>query len=296
MLYVALGDGGARDDPLNTAQRPDTLLGEILRINVLVGDDDPKGMSCRATTPSWTMCRSGAARIWAFGLRNPWKFSFDDFGLGGTGAMLIGDVGQNAYEEVSYQPPGAGGRNYGWRVREGGHPTSSRPGRRIAAGRSSPVRLHRRPLDHRWVRVSRQLARSGLSRALFLRRFRVRARLVDLVGSGQGGEVTCPSPPTHAAWRIRRHRQHQRVRPRRRGRVIHRQLLVRADSEGRHSHVTAQSNRPTSTAMASQTSCGSTPATRTTYTWLMDGTSIVVAWPVARRPSVAGGRDRRPQR
>ena len=60
--------------------------------------------------------------IWAFGVRNPWKFSFDDPALGGTGAMLIGDVGQNAYEEVDYQPPNAGGRNYGWRVFEGAHP------------------------------------------------------------------------------------------------------------------------------------------------------------------------------
>ena len=69
--------------------------------------------------------------IWAFGLRNPWKFTFDDPALGGTGAMLIGDVGQNAYEEVDYQPPGLGGRNYGWRALEGAHPYIGSPGRHV---------------------------------------------------------------------------------------------------------------------------------------------------------------------
>src|SRR6185503_5075921 len=67
------------------------------------------------------------AEIWAFGLRNPWHFSFDDPSLGGTGAMLIGDVGQNMGEEVNYQPPGIGGLNYGWRVREGAHPNPNLP-------------------------------------------------------------------------------------------------------------------------------------------------------------------------
>jgi glucose/arabinose dehydrogenase len=59
--------------------------------------------------------------IWSFGLRNPWRYSFDDPALGGTGALLIGDVGQNAFEEISYEPPNRGGRNYGWRNREGAH-------------------------------------------------------------------------------------------------------------------------------------------------------------------------------
>ena len=66
--------------------------------------------------------------IWAFGLRNPWKFSFDQPTLGGTGAMLIGDVGQGQYQEVDYQPPGAGGMNYGWRAFEGAHPYITSPG------------------------------------------------------------------------------------------------------------------------------------------------------------------------
>ena len=59
--------------------------------------------------------------IWAFGLRNPWRYNFDDPAHGGTGALLIADVGQNRYEEVDYQPPARGARNYGWRNREGLH-------------------------------------------------------------------------------------------------------------------------------------------------------------------------------
>ena len=105
MLYVALGDGGAGDDPLNTAQRPDTLLGKLLRINVLVGDEDLEGYDVPSNNPFVDGVPIPALpEIWAFGLRNPWKFSFDEPALGGTGAMLIGDVGQNAYEEVNYQP------------------------------------------------------------------------------------------------------------------------------------------------------------------------------------------------
>ena len=59
--------------------------------------------------------------IWAFGYRNPWKWSFDMPSLGGNGAMLVGDVGYNSWEEVDFEPAGAGGRNYGWRQREGLH-------------------------------------------------------------------------------------------------------------------------------------------------------------------------------
>ena len=74
--------------------------------------------------------RPVAARpeIWAFGLRNPWRYSFDDPARGGTGALVIGDVGQNAFEEIDYEPPNRGGRNYGWRNREGAHDNvTSRP-------------------------------------------------------------------------------------------------------------------------------------------------------------------------
>jgi glucose/arabinose dehydrogenase len=59
--------------------------------------------------------------IWSFGLRNPWRYSFDDPARGGTGALIIGDVGQDQWEEIDYEPRGTGGRNYGWRNREGAH-------------------------------------------------------------------------------------------------------------------------------------------------------------------------------
>src|SRR5262249_24019414 len=60
--------------------------------------------------------------IWDFGMRNPWKFTFDDPNLGGTGALIIADVGQDVWEEIDYEPYHAGGRNYGWSIREGLHP------------------------------------------------------------------------------------------------------------------------------------------------------------------------------
>jgi hypothetical protein len=59
--------------------------------------------------------------IWTVGLRNPWRWSFDDVRRGGTGALVIADVGQNAWEEIDYQPPATGGLNFGWRIREGAH-------------------------------------------------------------------------------------------------------------------------------------------------------------------------------
>jgi len=115
-LYVALGDGGSGNDPDNYAQRTDQLLGKILRINVNVPDSDPNGFAVPAGN-------AGFARpeIWSLGWRNPWKFSFDDPARGGTGAMLVGDVGQNAWEEIDHEPAGQSGRNYGWRNREGAH-------------------------------------------------------------------------------------------------------------------------------------------------------------------------------
>ena len=121
-LYVALGDGGSGGDPGNNSQTPTTFLGKLLRIDVNVLDSDPVGYVVPADNPFVSSMPIAALHeIWAFGLRNPWKFTFDDPAHGGTGAMLIGDVGQNLYEEVDYQPDGVGGRNYGWRRREGMH-------------------------------------------------------------------------------------------------------------------------------------------------------------------------------
>ena len=119
-LYVGLGDGGSGGDPMNHAQRADSLLGKMLRLDVDVRDDDPRGYRVPADNPFVDRDPVGALEeIWAFGLRNPWRYSFDDWTRGGTSALLIADVGQNAREEINFEPPAHGGRNYGWRLREG---------------------------------------------------------------------------------------------------------------------------------------------------------------------------------
>ena len=125
-LYVGMGDGGSGDDPDHRAQDPRELLGKMLRIDVNVPDGHPNGYAVPGDNPFV----NGSARpeIWAFGLRNPWRYAFDDPARGGTGALVIADVGQNHWEEIDYEPRGAGGRNYGWRNREGAHDNvTSRP-------------------------------------------------------------------------------------------------------------------------------------------------------------------------
>src|SRR3954470_4959428 len=120
-LYIGLGDGCSGDDPGHRAQNPRELLGKILRIDVNVPDTDPIGYQVPSTNP-FTVTPAGVRpEIWAFGLRNPWRYSFDDPSRGGTGALVIGDVGRTRWEEVDYEPPSHGGRNYGWRNREGAH-------------------------------------------------------------------------------------------------------------------------------------------------------------------------------
>jgi len=119
-LYIGLGDGGSGGDPQNRAQNPNSLLGKMLRIDVGVDDTDRRGYRVPDDNPFVDGEPIAAlTEIWAFGLRNPWRYSFDDWTRGGTGALVIADVGQSAREEVNWEPRGAGGRNYGWRVREG---------------------------------------------------------------------------------------------------------------------------------------------------------------------------------
>ena len=128
-LYIGLGDGGSGDDPDHRAQNPQELLGKMLRLDVSVADGHAIGYQVPADNP-FVSGGAVAARpeIWAFGLRNPWRYSFDDPARGGTGALVIGDVGQGAFEEIDYEPRGRGGRNYGWRNREGAHNNvTSRP-------------------------------------------------------------------------------------------------------------------------------------------------------------------------
>ena len=123
-LYIAKGDGGSGNDPLNHAQTPSTLLGKMLRVDV--SGNPVGGFRVPADNP---FVGNAAYRpeIWSMGLRNPWRCSFDDPARGGTGALVIGDVGQNRWEEIDYEPAGAGGRNYGWVMREGLQATVGAP-------------------------------------------------------------------------------------------------------------------------------------------------------------------------
>ncbi len=115
MLYIGNGDGGAGNDPEQHAQSLDTLLGKILRIDVSA----PTGYRVPKDNP-FVKAKDAMPEIWALGVRNPWRCSFDRK----TGDFWIGDVGQNNWEEVDYMPRGqGGGANYGWRLREGDHET-----------------------------------------------------------------------------------------------------------------------------------------------------------------------------
>jgi hypothetical protein len=113
-LYAGIGDGGSGNDPFNRAQDPSTLLGKMLRLDV---DNPPTYVP--SSNP---FAASGlpADEIWAFGVRNPWRFSFDRE----TGDLYIADVGQAEWEEIDFQPAASpGGENYGWRCMEGAHCT-----------------------------------------------------------------------------------------------------------------------------------------------------------------------------
>ncbi|MCA9970823.1 MAG: PQQ-dependent sugar dehydrogenase [Anaerolineales bacterium] len=113
-LYVGTGDGGAANDPLGAGQRLDILLGKILRLDV---DFNPGAYAIPADNPFVTN-PAALDEIWAYGLRNPWRFSFDRL----TGDLFIADVGQNLWEEVNFQPANsAGGLNYGWNIMEATH-------------------------------------------------------------------------------------------------------------------------------------------------------------------------------
>jgi len=114
-LYMGTGDGGAGGDPPCNAQRDEVLLGKLLRIDV---DQNVQSPPFYGIPPSNPFAQPGGARdeIWAKGLRNPWRFSFDRL----TGDLWIGDVGQGEREEIDFQPrSSAGGENYGWKIMEG---------------------------------------------------------------------------------------------------------------------------------------------------------------------------------
>jgi glucose/arabinose dehydrogenase len=116
MLYVGFGDGGDRDDPGCRSQRVDTWHGKLLRLDVEPTGGAAPFYSIPADNPFAGGAGGVLPEIWAFGLRNPWRFSFDRT----AGDLWIGDVGQDAVEEVDLEPAGsAGGLNYGWKLLEG---------------------------------------------------------------------------------------------------------------------------------------------------------------------------------
>jgi len=120
-LYLGLGDGGSAGDPLGNAQNTNVFLGKILRLDVNVTVQG-ENTAPYAIPPDNPFVRGdGAPEVWAYGLRNPWRFSFDRL----TGDLYIGDVGQGSWEEIDFLPaPLAGGANFGWNYREGAHPYS----------------------------------------------------------------------------------------------------------------------------------------------------------------------------
>ncbi len=133
-LYVGLGDGGSGGDPENRAQNPGVLLGKILRLDV----DRPSGGKPYGIPPDnpWVKDPAYAPEIWAIGLRNPWRYSFDP-----KGRLIVADVGQDAWEEISFVRAGA---NMGWKHREGGHCFEPSTGCRTAG------------LDEPWLEYGRK--------------------------------------------------------------------------------------------------------------------------------------------
>jgi glucose/arabinose dehydrogenase len=145
MLRVGLGDGGSGGDPENRAQDTQDLLGKILRIDVRasgVGPDlKPRLYGIPPDNP-FADGRGGAPEVWSYGLRNPWRFSFDRE----TGDLWIGDVGQGAWEEIDLEPAGTpGGRNHGWSAYEGTHRFDHS---RAAPGHVPPVYEYSRRSPH----------------------------------------------------------------------------------------------------------------------------------------------------
>jgi glucose/arabinose dehydrogenase len=127
-LYIALGDGGGAGDPFGNGQSLGTLLGKILRIDPRPAGGRPYGIP----RDNPFVDRAGARpEIWDYGLRNPWRFSFDP----ATRDLWIADVGQGDWEEIDHEPAGRGGRNYGWNRLEGSHRFNGNP----PAGAVGPV-------------------------------------------------------------------------------------------------------------------------------------------------------------
>jgi glucose/arabinose dehydrogenase len=115
-LYVSMGDGGGQNDQYRNAQNLNSLLGKILRIDVDSPPATPRAFAIPPDNPF--AAGGGAPEVWAYGLRNPWRISFDR----ASGDLFVGDVGGGRYEEVNRETPAVtGGLNYGWPIMEGLH-------------------------------------------------------------------------------------------------------------------------------------------------------------------------------
>ena len=140
-LYLSVGDGGDFEDPNNNGQRTDTLLGKILRLDVDGGGMAPDCyVSGNYTIPADNPLADGAGgdcdEIWALGLRNPWRFSFDR----SNGNLYLGDVGASTREEINFAPANSpGGENYGWRCWEGTQPGPNTTGCGPAGNYDAPI-------------------------------------------------------------------------------------------------------------------------------------------------------------
>jgi len=205
-LYIALGDGGSGNDPENRAQNPAELLGKCLRIDVNVPLNHATGYVVPSTNPFVSGGPAGVQKeIWSFGLRNPWRYSFDMPSRGGTGAMIIGDVGQGAWEEVDYEPAGRGGRNYGWRVREGAHPNIASPPPVYvpASGLTEPIWEYSHSVGQSitggFVYRGSSLAASYRGRYFFADYVQGKVWSMALSINPTSGEATASTPADHTA-------------------------------------------------------------------------------------------------
>ena len=223
-LYIGMGDGGGAGDPGNRAQSTSTLLGKILRIGI----NRTSGLGNYAVPASNPYVgKAGLDQIWARGLRNPWRFSFDRL----TGQLWIGDVGQSRYEEVDRSSPAGGfpagrGANFGWSVDGGPGLLQALDGlldggQAAAGGGLRPCRERRRQLlGHRWIRLPR-VGLAGARRRLCLRRLLLGSDLDDADLRPEPDEAD-PAPRRHGRAaaldqlvRRGRGRRDVRVRPRR---------------------------------------------------------------------------------
>ena len=184
-LYIGVGDGGGSGDPERDAQNKSAnFLGKVLRINV---DGSGAGTFDRYSVPRSNPFYGsipGRREIWAYGLRNPWRISFDR----GTGKLFIADVGQGEREEIDREGPGSnGGRNYGWNIMEG--TTCFRPAACPLAGDTLPVAQYAHTGGNCSITggfVYRGATQAALDRPLRVRRFLQRPDLDDAPRWGFG--------------------------------------------------------------------------------------------------------------